>query len=190
MTSKSELRLYLRKIRQEFVKQQNIQKKFDARLHYVSHLLKPGLMLAGYKKFGTEVSADGILEAAHALDVKTALPFIGARDAPMCFKCWQSGEALIKSPYGFLQPAADAPDSTPDIILVPLVGFDRNMNRLGQGAGHYDRLFILFSNALRIGLAWSCQEIKDIPTDPWDIPLDAILTEKEWIRPTNSRIEA
>jgi 5-formyltetrahydrofolate cyclo-ligase len=179
MTSKMQLRIDLRKNRQNFVKQDNIQKIFDQNALRLDELLTPELIVAAYQKMESEVSAEAILAAANALDVMTALPFIAARGDVMCFKPWQSGELLVKSPYAFLQPAIDAPDVEPDIILVPLVGFDRDMNRIGQGAG---------PNALRIGLAWSCQECSAIPTDPWDVALDAVLTEKEWIKPAHSRI--
>jgi 5-formyltetrahydrofolate cyclo-ligase len=188
MTSKDQLRIDLRKTRQDFVKQANIQNIFDLNVHDLSAVFKPGYTLASYQKTGSEVSAAVILTTANALGVMTALPFIGARGDAMRFKLWRSGAALVKSPYGFLQPGADAPEAAPDIILVPLLGFDRDMNRIGQGAGHYDRIFILFPNALRVGLSWSCQEISAIPIDPWDIPLDAVLTEKEWIKPAHSRI--
>jgi 5-formyltetrahydrofolate cyclo-ligase len=188
MTSKDQLRFDLRKIRQDFVKQDNIQKIFDLNISHVNALLKPKAVVAGYQKTGSEVGANAILRAADACDVMTALPFIGARGDAMRFKYWHVSHTLIKSPYGFLQPTEDAQDATPNIILVPLIGFDRNWNRLGQGAGHYDRIFMLFPKALRVGIAWSCQEVAAIPTDPWDVPLDAVLTEKEWIKPAHSRI--
>lgn len=189
MTSKTQLRIGLRKTRQAFVKTENIQKIFDQNACSLNALFAAGMTIAGYQKTGSEVGADRVMVAANASHVNLALPFIGARGEGMRFKQWLLGETLIKSPFGFLQPETNAPDAVPDIILVPLVGFDRDMNRLGQGAGHYDRIFTLFPNALRIGLAWSCQEISTIPIDPWDIPLDAVLTENEWIKPAHSRIE-
>jgi 5-formyltetrahydrofolate cyclo-ligase len=188
MTSKEQLRINLRKIRQDFVKQHNIQNIFDLNTQSLISLFAPSQTIASYQKVGSEVSADAVLHGANAFDVTAALPFISKRGDPMSFKKWRLGEPLVKAPYGFLQPDADAPDAAPDIILVPLVGFDRDMNRLGQGAGHYDRIFILYPNAIRIGLAWSCQQCPSIPTDPWDVPLDAVLTEKEWIKPAHSRI--
>ena len=188
MTSKTQLRIDLRKIRQAFVKTANIQKIFDQNANPLDAFFAAGLTIAGYQKTGSEVSVDRVMAAANASHVKLALPFIGARGEVMRFKRWRLDEALIKSPFGFLQPDTKAPDAAPDIILVPLVGFDRDMNRLGQGAGHYDRIFTLFPSALRVGLAWSCQEISALATDPWDIPLDAVLTEKEWIKPAYSRI--
>ncbi len=189
MTSKTQLRTNLRKTRQIFVKTANIQKIFDQNAYPLDAFFVAGMTIAGYQKTGSEVSVDRVMAAANLSHVKLALPFIGARGEVMRFKQWRLDEALIKSPFGFLQPDTKAPDAAPDIILVPLVGFDRDMNRLGQGAGHYDRIFMLFPKILRIGLAWSCQEVSTIPTDPWDIPLDAVLTEKEWIKPAHSRIE-
>jgi 5-formyltetrahydrofolate cyclo-ligase len=89
-----------------------------------------------------------------------------------------------------LQPLLSAEACAPDLILTPLVGFDRALNRLGQGAGYYDRAFAARPDSLRIGIAWSIQECDGLMTDPWDMPLDAVLTEKEWITAPHSRIAA
>ena len=86
-------------------------------------------------------------------------------------------------PFGLLQPPGDAEEVVPDLILTPLVAFDRTLARLGQGAGHYDRAFARFPNARRIGVAFSVQQVDRLPTDPWDMPLHAIITEREWIVP-------
>ena len=112
---------------------------------------------------------------------KLALPHVTSVIAPMRFLSWQIDEALEDGPYGLKQPAAESPPVSPDIILVPLVAFDRNLNRLGQGAGHYDRALSLLEDAIAIGIAWSAQEQDLLVSDIWDVPLDAILTEKEWI---------
>ena len=68
-------------------------------------------------------------------------------------------------------------------MLTPLVAFDRRGNRLGQGAGHYDRAFATLPSAWRVGVAWSVQECEELKADTWDIPLHAVVTEKEWIVP-------
>ena len=75
----------------------------------------------------------------------------------------------------------DLAELTPDIVLTPLVGFDRRGTRLGQGAGHYDRAFAAHPAAWRVGIAWSVQEVDALPADAWDVPLHAIATEREWI---------
>jgi 5-formyltetrahydrofolate cyclo-ligase len=101
----------------------------------------------------------------------------------MAFAAWGRDDPLVIGPYGIRQPAPEAPRVAPDLILAPLVGFDRAMNRLGQGGGHYDRAFAAHPDAFRLGLAWSAQEVEALPVDSWDVPLHAVVTEKEWIEP-------
>ena len=100
----------------------------------------------------------------------------------MRFLRW-TGKALVSGPFGIEQPSADSPALTPDIVLTPLLAFDRSGRRLGQGAAYYDRTFARLPDAWRVGVAWSVQEVECIPVDPWDVPLHAIATEKEWITP-------
>ena len=66
------------------------------------------------------------------------------------------------------------------MILTPLLAFDAALNRLGQGAGHYDRAFAANAGAWRIGVAWSVQRVETLPADPWDVPLHNIITEQGW----------
>ena len=91
--------------------------------------------------------------------------------------------ALSDGPFGLRQPAAHHPPLAPHVVLTPLVGFDRRGNRLGQGAGHYDRAFAAFPAARRIGIALDVQETDQLRPDPWDVPLHAIATNREWIVP-------
>jgi len=91
------------------------------------------------------------------------------------------------SPWGVLQPSATADGLAPDLVLVPLVAADRNCTRIGHGKGHYDRAIAHLRagnpRLITIGLAWDTQILDDpIPGDPWDEPLDAIATPKEWIQ--------
>jgi 5-formyltetrahydrofolate cyclo-ligase len=98
----------------------------------------------------------------------------------MRFLAWRPGEPLVAGPSGLLQPDADAEMVIPDTVLVPLIGFDRGLRRLGQGAGYYDRAFEFLKAARRIGLAWSAQEHPALPEDAWDVPLHAVATERGW----------
>lgn len=110
-----------------------------------------------------------------------ALPFHQKRDRPMEFRAWQEGDALEKGPWGPGQPFGDAAHAKPDLLLCPMLGFDRHGGRLGYGGGHYDRYFAENPATLRIGIAWAVQEVDAVPRDSWDILLDAILTEQEFI---------
>lgn len=144
--------------------------------------------IGGYVSTKFEFDPRAILIQAAKWGRQIALPYLALRNAEMEFRKWHAEDMLERAPYGFDQPKAAADRAVPDAILVPLVGFDRAMNRLGQGAGHYDRYFSINMNSLRIGLAFSCQEVDQIPVDSWDVQLDAVLTEKEWIVGANSRI--
>ena len=108
-----------------------------------------------------------------------ALPRFAERGAPMCFCQWRNpfdDESLEKGPYGALQPAANAPEVTPSLVFVPLVGFTATGERLGQGGGHYDRWLAANPEAVPLGLAWDCQLLGKLPTEPHDQPLKAIIT--------------
>ncbi len=94
------------------------------------------------------------------------------------------------SPLGFTQLPASLPRVSPDVIITPLLAFDAALGRLGQGAGHYDRAFAEFPNALRIGIAWSIQQVEALPLDPWDMPLDAVVTEKAYFTAPHSRLDS
>ena len=152
-------------------------------------LLPPGQNIAGYVAMGHEADPAALVQNMHSNGQFLCLPWIGEDGETMTFRAWAPGDPLELADHGFSQPLASAPASTPDYVILPLLGFDRAGNRLGQGAGHYDRALAQLPHALRIGLGWSVQECASLPADPWDMPLDAILTEAEWIIPHNSRIK-
>jgi 5-formyltetrahydrofolate cyclo-ligase len=181
------LRKELRKIRQAFVlERQNCFFDIAPRLR---DALPPNAVVAGYVSNGKEPDTLPWLELLAASDTPCALPHIKTRDSAMGFRRWSVGDTLCDAPFGFLQPSDDQATASPDIILTPLLGFDRAGNRIGQGAGHYDRYFAEHPQALRVGVAWSVQEVKIIPVEPWDMPLDAIITEAETILTAQTRIK-
>lgn len=112
---------------------------------------------------------------------RIALPHHAGRIDTMSFRRWQSGAELATGPWGTPQPADTVESAVPSLILCPLVGFDRHGRRIGQGGGHYDRYFAAHPTALRIGIAWSVQEVDAVPSESTDIALDAVLTEQEFI---------
>jgi 5-formyltetrahydrofolate cyclo-ligase len=134
-----------------------------------------------YLAMGSEVDPSPIIAWCAGRSLPIALPRVEGRGSTMDFRRWSPGQPLDKAAFGFAQPLAEAEAARPDLVLVPLVGFDRRGNRIGQGAGHYDRYFAMNFNSLKVGLAWSMQEVPAIAAAPWDVPLDAICTEREWI---------
>jgi len=182
MTSKIDLRADLQKRRQVFVKKRkssliNLPSQLWSRL---SVDLQNFQSIAGYVSLRGEPDIMSLLSQV-AVGKRTGLPFLDESGAVMTFRSWSPGEALEKSSFGFCQPSPDAALFIPDAIFVPLVGFDRALNRLGHGKGHYDRALASLPRAFKIGIGWSVQEAAAIPADPWDVLLDAVLTEREWI---------
>lgn len=176
MTDKTRLRAELRAARRSAAGAIPVRPAFTA-------LLSPGLVVAGYVPVGGEADPADLERAALAAGCRLALPHVVDRTTPLVFLEWSADTALTDGPFGLRQPAAHHPSLTPDIVLTPLLGFDRKGNRLGQGAGHYDRAFAAFPDARRIGIAFAVQETDRLTPDPWDVPLHAIATDREWIVP-------
>lgn len=149
----------------------------------LSARLAAGITVTSYLPLGSEADPSPLVRAALEAGCALALPHVVNRQQPLRFLAWCPGDSLVPGPFGLSQPAATAAELDPDIILTPLVGFDRSGNRLGQGAGYYDRVFARYPRAWRVGVALAVQEVDSVPTDAWDAPLHAIVTEQEWITP-------
>ena len=85
--------------------------------------------------------------------------------------------------FDLWQPVAEAPTVVPDILIAPLVGFTEHGARLGQGGGHYDRWLADHPGTVAIGLAWDCQKVEELPLEPHDQPLAAIVTPTRFYGP-------
>jgi 5-formyltetrahydrofolate cyclo-ligase len=138
-------------------------------------------IVAGYHPLKDEISPYPILDRLGD-GQRAALPWFQGRDSRMLFR---EAPAVEPSPWGVLQPSAGAEALAPDVVLVPLVAADRSGSRIGHGKGHYDRALSHLREGGRvfaIGLAWELQILDaPIPADPWDVPLDAVATPREWI---------
>jgi 5-formyltetrahydrofolate cyclo-ligase len=138
-------------------------------------------IVAGYHPLKDEISPHAVLERLGP-GQRAVLPWFLDRDARMIFR---EAPATEPSPWGVLQPSAEAEALAPDVVLVPLVAADRSGTRIGHGKGHYDRALAHLREGgavFTIGLGWEEQILDDpIPADPWDVPLDAIATPREWI---------
>ncbi len=137
-----------------------------------------GQVIAGYMPIRTEADP---LQAMHVLSARNRIcvPVIEEPGRPLRFREWYLGAEMIKGPFGARVPAAGA-WLEPGILIVPLVAFDRRLNRLGYGGGFYDRTLerLRAARPVRaIGLAYAAQELPDLPLEPTDQPLDAIVTE-------------
>ncbi|MDG2002985.1 MAG: 5-formyltetrahydrofolate cyclo-ligase [Novosphingobium sp.] len=108
-----------------------------------------------------------------------ALPWFADPDAAMTFRSWSNPwdeDELESGPFGALQPRQDCPEMSPALVLVPLLAFTEDGERLGQGGGHYDRWLAVNPQVTAIGLAWDCQLVDALPTELHDCKLRAIVT--------------
>lgn len=105
------------------------------------------------------------------------LPDTPPRGQPLSFRLWTPQTPLLRGRFGTQVP--DGPLETPDLILVPLLGFDRSGNRLGYGGGYYDRTLATLPGVRSVGYALAAQEVEQLPTGPYDQPLSCLVTERE-----------
>jgi 5-formyltetrahydrofolate cyclo-ligase len=143
-------------------------------------LARAPLKVAGYLPMGAELDPGPLLRRLAGEGVVTLLPVVTTRGGGMCFRETADPRDYIGDAAGILAPPPHAPEATPDIILAPLVAFDRFGGRLGQGGGYYDRTLAALRagpGALAVGLGFAVQEIDEVPYEPHDQFLDAICTE-------------
>lgn len=105
------------------------------------------------------------------------LPDTPPRGQPLSFRLWTPHTSMLRGRFGTQVP--DGPTLTPDLVLVPLLGFDRMGNRLGYGGGYYDRTLASLPGVRSVGYALAAQEVEHLPTGPYDQPLSCLVTERE-----------
>jgi 5-formyltetrahydrofolate cyclo-ligase len=140
-----------------------------------------GATVAAYWPLAGEFDTGPLLARLAEGGHPCALPVAGAAGAPLRFHAWRPGAALRPGRYGVMEPAADAPEIVPDIVVMPCLAFDRLGYRLGYGAGYYDRTLV----NLRVGarpvtavlLAFAGQAVTRVPRAPHDQKADWIVTE-------------
>ena len=180
--NKSQIRNKIIKIR---------KKKFDKNLNinlgkFISHLKIDKLNLkniGGYYPSNYEIDDLDILDLLEKKNFKISLPVIRKNNQMDFFK-WSKNDPLKINKFGIPEPISSK-KFYPDILLVPLVGYDNDLNRLGYGGGFYDRYIEKIEKikeVIKIGLAFSCQKIKNIPLSKYDKKLDFIITEKEILK--------
>jgi len=147
-------------------------------------LVPPGAIVSGYSPMKSELNPVPLMRTLADIGAQLALPVVQGRGKPLIMRAWSFGAPLVSGVWGIREPAADAPEVFPDIMLVPLAAFDRTGHRIGYGAGYYD-MTIARIRAMKpvtaIGLAFAAQEADKVPAEPHDAPLDLVLTEKDVI---------
>jgi 5-formyltetrahydrofolate cyclo-ligase len=143
--------------------------------------------VSGFWPIRSEIDVTPLLEALHARGQAIGLPAL-ARPA-MVFRLWRPGDELVRRGFGLSEPAPEAPEICPRAMIVPLAAFDRQGGRIGYGKGHYDTAIAAIERlhpVLTIGVAFSVQEVPEVPLEPHDRRIDWIATETELIRAPTS----
>jgi len=191
MFYKPEFRKSLRSRRQQLdsASIQQAAEQVAAKLIVLPEFIK-AKHIASYVSDENELDPNVIINAARHLDKHIFLPVIPTNgDKHLTYYPYDSDDTLVANHYNILEPKTNsiqaADTESFDIILVPLVGFDKHCNRLGRGAGYYDHslAFTIGKNTderpLLVGLAYEFQKLSEFEPSKWDVPLDIIITEKE-----------
>ena len=180
--NKSDLRAQLRLRRRELTGMHP-----DAGARAAEHLplnqLPQFTVVSGYHPLGGEIDPWPVLNRLAAAGARIALPVALDRHSPLIFRAYAQGQPLELDAVKIPAPTEAAETLIPDLVIAPLLAFDRGGHRLGQGAGHYDRTLQSLrerGNVWVIGLAYAGQQIERVPYEPHDQPLDAILTETSY----------
>ena len=175
--NKSEIRKRILKIRKK-----NINKNFNINFNYINKILKDNKIfnkvIGGYYPYNNEIDAIEILKKFEKNNF-ISLPKI-KKNFQMDFYEWSFKDPLVINKYGIPEPTSNK-IVYPNVLLVPLVAYDKYLNRLGYGGGFYDRYIKKIkkrNKILTIGLGYTFQKINKVPINKYDIKLDFIITEK------------
>ncbi len=142
--------------------------------------------VAGYWPLRDELDQRPILAALAAGGQRLCLPVVVEAGAALVFRAWRPDTPLEPAAFGTEVPGPDCPVVEPDILLVPLLAFDRRGYRLGYGGGFYDRTLAALRGrrpVVAVGLAFAAQEVAEVPVEASDEALDRIVTEREVLVP-------
>tara|TARA_Y100001958_G_C21116843_1_gene462150 strand:+ start:123 stop:665 length:543 start_codon:yes stop_codon:yes gene_type:complete len=177
--NKSQIRKRILKIRKK-----NSYKNLKINFEDIMKILKKEKInnqpIGGYYPYNFEVDSIEILKKLEKKNFQISLPIV-KKNFKMDFFSWTTKDPLLINEYGIPEPISNR-ILFPTILLVPLVAFDKNLNRIGYGGGFYDRYIERMKQIkkmITIGLAFSYQKIDNIPTNRHDIKLDYIVTDKK-----------
>jgi 5-formyltetrahydrofolate cyclo-ligase len=146
--------------------------------------ISPGSIVSGFMPLKSEINPLPLMKRLAGAGAMLALPVVAGRGKPLVMRAWRSGEPLAEGVWGLRQPKPEAPEVEPDILLVPLLAFDRAGHRIGYGAGYYDMTIARLRTlkiVTAIGIAFAAQEVSTVPATARDEKLDLVLTEREMI---------
>jgi 5-formyltetrahydrofolate cyclo-ligase len=146
--------------------------------------IRTGTIVSAFMPLKSEINPLPLLRKLAGEGARLALPVVAGRGQPLVMREWTWGEPLAAGVRGIREPLAQAPAVDPDIVLAPLLAFDRARHRLGYGGGYYDLTIAQLrgrKTIVAVGMAFAVQEVFTVPVTPRDAPLDLVLTEREVI---------
>jgi len=179
---KSKIRKKILKVREK-INKRNIQIDFNQIIKIIKKKKINKKVIGGYYPVNFEIGDLALLRKFEKNRFSISLPVI-KKNFQMDFYKWSFFDPLKVNKYGIPEPEIKK-IVYPDILLIPLVAFDKNLNRLGYGGGYYDRLIEKLSKKkkfIKIGLAFSFQKIDKVPINAYDQKLDYIVTNKYIIK--------
>jgi 5-formyltetrahydrofolate cyclo-ligase len=143
-----------------------------------------GAIVSGFMPIKSEINPLPLMRKLAAAGARLALPVVAGAGLPLVMRAFAFGAPLEAGVWGIRQPPPEAAQVAPDILLVPLLAFDRSGHRIGYGAGYYDLTIAALrasKSVIAAGIAFAAQEIAAVPATPRDARLDLVLTEREVI---------
>ncbi len=143
-----------------------------------------GTVVSGFMPMKSEINPLPLMRKLAEAGADLALPVVAGRGKPLIMRAWRVGDPLASGQWGIREPKPEVPEVFPDVLIVPLLAFDRAGHRVGYGAGYYDMTITALRAKKRItaiGIAFAAQEVARVPISPRDARLDLVLTEREVI---------
>lgn len=148
-------------------------------------ILNRGDVVSAYWPLRDELDIRPLFTALHGEGMRCALPVVAGKAMPLLFRRWCPGDALASAAFGLAEPSSNAQAVDPRVLLIPLLAVDVAGNRLGYGAGYYDRTLAELrarGSVTAVGIAFEAQRVAALPVDGYDQKLDWLVTEQSVTR--------
>jgi 5-formyltetrahydrofolate cyclo-ligase len=185
-------RLHLRQALRDRRQQLSLKARLDASTKVCERikilgLIQPKQKVAMYKAYGEEVDLSPLINYAQQLEAEVYFPILPQSGRILSFSAFSTQGYWYKNRLGIeeWQGASTLPPTLLDLVFTPVLGFDKQANRLGQGGGYYDASFAFLqqTGCLKpqlFGVAFECQQVNYLAVEAWDVPLHAVITEKAY----------
>ena len=182
MASKKELRQICRERRATISAEEHAEHASAFARHFLKHVNVGNRTIAGYSAFRHELDILPLLTMLANGGRLCGLPITSPASKQLYFRRWHPGSKMTDGAFGISMPDEGSETITPEIVIVPLIGFDANRNRLGYGAGYYDATLADLKKRnpklVTVGAAFSVQQLDFIPVEAHDQPLSMVITER------------